>query len=369
MMKVILTGGGTGGHIYPALALARYMKKKHPDIEILYIGSSRGLEADIVKKEGIPFRAIEIAGFKRKLSFSNLKTIYLFLKAVRQIKKWIRSFQPDAVIGTGGYVAGPVVYAATRLKVPTFIHEQNVIPGLTNSFLARFVDRVCVSFSGSAQYFPREKVVMTGNPRATEVVEADGKMGRASLNIPEDKRIVLIVGGSRGAEAINEAFLSILPKLDQLTAHHFIYVTGEKHYDFVMSQWQEMDRPANVTIRPFLYNMPEVLAATDLIVNRAGASFLAEMTALGIPSILIPSPYVTNNHQEKNARWMEEQGASVMILERDLTGSLLFEQMKRILQDDDLWNRMKKASVKLGQPESANLFYQEIRGVLDRRRK
>ncbi len=369
MMKVILTGGGTGGHIYPALALARYLKKKHPDIEILYIGSARGLEADIVKKEGIPFRAIEIAGFKRKLSFSNIKTVYLFLKAVWQIKRWIRSFQPDAVIGTGGYVAGPVVYAATRLKVPALIHEQNVIPGLTNSFLARFVDRVCVSFSGSAQYFPREKVVMTGNPRATEVVEADGNKGRASLNIPDDKRIVLIVGGSRGAEAINEAFLSILAKLDQLKNHHFIYVTGEKHYDSVMSQWQEMDKPVNVTIRPFLYNMPEVLAATDLIVNRAGASFLAEMTALGIPSILIPSPYVTNNHQEKNACWMEEQGASVMILERDLTGPLLFEQIKRILQDDDLWNRMKTASLKLGQPESASLFYQEIRNLLERRKK
>ncbi|MBO8171143.1 MAG: undecaprenyldiphospho-muramoylpentapeptide beta-N-acetylglucosaminyltransferase [Bacillaceae bacterium] len=363
-MRVMLTGGGTGGHIYPALAFAKQIKKEHPDAELLYVGTSRGLEAEIVPREGIPFESIEITGFKRKLSFHNLRTLYLFLKGVHSMKKRIRSFRPDMVVGTGGYVAGPVVYAASRMSVPTMIHEQNVIPGLTNQFLARFADRICVSFAGSAKYFPEDKVVVTGNPRATDVKDADPIKGRQSLHLPHDKKIVLIAGGSRGAEPINEAVLSVLPDFEREPNIHFIYVTGDVHYEKMKEQLGDLDQLSNVTIRPFLYNMPEVLAATDLIVNRAGASFLAEITSLGIPSILIPSPYVTNNHQEKNARWMEEQGASVMVLERDLEGRLLLDQIKRILENEQLWTKMKSAAEKMGKPDAAPRMVEEMDRLL-----
>lgn len=360
-MKVVLSGGGTGGHIYPALALMREIRSRYPGATFLYIGTERGLEAEIVPREGVPFASIEVSGFKRKITIANMKTLWQFFMAVNRAKQLIRGFGPDVVIGTGGYVCGPVVYAANKLHIPTLIHEQNVIPGLTNKFLARFTDRVCVSFTGSSQYFPKEKTVVTGNPRATEVAQADGEKGRDSLNLPRDKKIVLIVGGSRGARPINDAFLSVLPRIGEEREIHFVYVTGEAHFAQIQKAVERLEEiPKNLTIRPFIYNMPEVLASTDLIINRSGASFLAEITALGIPAILVPSPYVTNNHQEKNARWMEEQGAAAMILEKDLNGDVLLDQIHRILRQDSVWQDMSRASRKMGQPDAAALVCREI---------
>jgi len=360
-MRIILTGGGTGGHIYPALALAKQIKEHHEDAEILYIGSDKGLEATIVPKAGISFESIEISGFKRSLSVENLKTIYRFFKAVKRSKSLIQRFSADAVIGTGGYVCGPVVYAASKLGIPTLIHEQNVIPGLTNKFLSRYVSRIAVSFSGSSQFFPTDKVVVTGNPRATEVVKADPVKGRASLSIDKGKRLVLVVGGSRGARAINEAFMAAIPELEKQANTHFVYVTGDVHYDNVKKVLEKQERvPKNISVHPFIYNMPEVLAATELIINRAGASFLAEITSLGIPSILIPSPYVTNNHQEKNARWLEEHGAAVVLLEKELTASSLAVEIGNIINDRERLMSMKNSARQLGEPLAADKVYEEI---------
>lgn len=364
-MRIILTGGGTGGHIYPALALAKQIKEHHEDAEILYIGSGKGLESDIVPKAGIQFKPIEISGFKRSLSFENIKTIYRFFKSVSLSKKIIREFRADAVIGTGGYVCGPVVYTAAKMGIPTLIHEQNVIPGLTNKFLSRYASRVAVSFSGSAPYFPSNKVVVTGNPRATEVAKADPERGRSSLSLPTRKKMVLVVGGSRGARAINEAFLQAIPQLEKSLDLHFVYVTGDVHYEKVKSVLDSMENsPENISVYPFIYNMPEVLAATHLIINRAGASFLAEITSLGIPSILIPSPYVTNNHQEKNARWLEEHGASVVLLENELNADSLSEAIDKIMKNPDQLTKMRESAKKLGEPSAAENVYQEVKGLI-----
>ncbi|MFV9509986.1 undecaprenyldiphospho-muramoylpentapeptide beta-N-acetylglucosaminyltransferase [Tepidibacillus sp. LV47] len=356
-MKVVLSGGGTGGHIYPALAIAKEIKKQIPNAEFLYIGSKKGLEKGIVGKTGIPFVDIEITGFKRKLSFENVKTIVKFLKGIKTAKKYLREFQPDVVIGTGGYVCGPVLYAASKEKIPTIIHEQNVIPGLTNQFLSRYVDVVAISFEGAREHFSHAKrIELTGNPRATEVVNANPMNGFQSLGISPNKKIILFVGGSRGANAINECFLEILPLLGQYQNYHFVYVTGEVHYEHIRREIKnrEIDLKdySNVSIFPYLYNMPEILAATSLIVSRAGASTLAEITALGVPAILIPSPYVTNNHQEKNAKWLEEQGAAKMIREKELNGQIL---MQTILEMMDEQNRTKvvHASKLIGQPDAA----------------
>lgn len=361
-MNIVISGGGTGGHIYPALALIQEIKRHEPDSRVLYIGTERGLEATLVPKEGVPFESVYITGFKRSLSFENVKTVMRFWKATSRAKKLIRDFKPDVVVGTGGYVCGPVVYAGHALGIPTLIHEQNVIPGLTNKFLSRYTERVAVTFEGSAPYFPAEKTVVTGNPRASEVVRANGEAGLASLGVPAGKKYVLIVGGSRGAKAINDAVIQLVPHLHEHADYHIIYVTGEVHYEQTIKAIGDV--PPNMTIRPFIYNMPEVLAGIDLIVNRAGASFLAEITALGLPSILIPSPYVTNNHQEKNGRWLEEQGAARVILESELSGKTLLESIDRILKDESLTQTMSTASRSLGQTDAATLVYNELNAII-----
>lgn len=360
-MRVLLSGGGTGGHIYPALALKNEIAQRNPKARFLYIGSEKGLEKDIVAQSDLPFRSVSVSGFRRKLSWENVKTVIRFIKAVRRSKALIRDFKPDVVVGTGGFVCGPVVYAASRLKVPTMIHEQNVVPGLTNAFLSRYVNCVAVSFSGSVAHFPKNKTVLTGNPRATEVVRADARKGRLSLELPENKKIVLIVGGSRGARPINDAFMEMVTHVANDSQVHYVYVTGEAHYESIVDRLKpRLNEMEALSVYPFLYNMPEVLAATDLIVNRAGASFLAEITALGIPSILIPSPYVTNNHQEKNARWLEEKGAAAVLLENELNGVRLKEQIDRIVRDEAFHAKMQTSSRALGRPDAAKAMGEEL---------
>ncbi|NMO94776.1 undecaprenyldiphospho-muramoylpentapeptide beta-N-acetylglucosaminyltransferase [Paenibacillus lemnae] len=368
-MRVVLTGGGTGGHIYPAVAIARHCEAESTSNAFLYIGSEKGLESRLVPQENLPFESIDITGFRRKLSLDNVKTIMRFFKGVTRSKKLLSQFKPDIVIGTGGYVCGPVVYAAAKLGIPTMIHEQNAIPGLTNQFLSRYADSVAVSFEGSERSFPKAKrVLYTGNPRATTVQSANRERGFASLGIPMDSKIVLITGGSRGAKAINQAMIGMAEKLGSLEDVHFVYVTGELYFEdtreAVRSKLGTM--PNHLHIVPYVNNMPEVLAATSLIVNRAGASFLAEITSLGIPSVLIPSPNVTNNHQEANARQLEEAGASRMILEKDLNADTLFQRITEIMKNPELQLAMSKASKQLGKPDSAAVIVEEIHRLITR---
>ncbi|WP_078554844.1 undecaprenyldiphospho-muramoylpentapeptide beta-N-acetylglucosaminyltransferase [Bacillus alkalicellulosilyticus] len=354
-MKVIVSGGGTGGHIYPALALIKEIKKREPDAEVLYIGTESGLESEIVRREKIPFEAIEITGFKRKLSVDNVKTVLRFLKGTYSSKKIMKKFKPDVVIGTGGYVCGPVVYAAAKLKIPTVIHEQNSVPGLTNKFLSRYVNKIALSFAESEEFFPKSKTVIIGNPRAQEVVETTTKQGGLAIGLKPDKRSVLIVGGSRGARPINEAFLEVLEKVKE-SPYQYVYVTGQIHYDKVMTEVERNGNPDNVIIKPFIHNMPDVLANVDLIVARAGATTLAEITALGLPSILIPSPYVTNNHQEKNARSLKDNGAAIVRIETEMNGQQLLDDVHDIFTPGK-WEEMHKAAKELGKPEAASDFY------------
>lgn len=356
-MKVIVSGGGTGGHIYPALALIKEIKKRESNTEVLYIGTEAGLENSLVKREGIPFKTIYITGFRRKLSFENVKTILRFLKGVSQSKQLIKEFKPDIVVGTGGYVCGPVVYAAAKLNIPTIVHEQNSVPGLTNKFLSKYVDKVAISFKEAQSFFPKEKVVYTGNPRATEAAIVEKKDRLTEIGLNKHKKTVLIVGGSRGAKPINDAFLDVL-KVAATREYQFLYVTGEVHYDAVMAKVQESGNPQNIKIEPFIHNMPEVLKNVDLIVARAGATTLAEVTAIGLPSILIPSPYVTNNHQEKNARALSVNGAAILKLEKEMSGDILIKEIDDILLNEEKWQQMHKASLKQGMPDAGKNMYE-----------
>jgi len=363
-MRIVLSGGGTGGHIYPAVAVARQLESEDDHTEILYIGGTRGLESKLVPQENIPFKSIDITGFRRKLSLDNVKTVVRFLKGVKSSKAMLKQFKPDVVIGTGGYVCGPVVYAAAKLGIPTLIHEQNAIPGLTNKFLSRYADTVAVSFAGTESSFPGSKrVIYTGNPRATTVATANPQRGYASLGISEGSTVVLVVGGSGGAKAINAAMIEMSPFVGKGNGVHYVYVTGEPYFEETRKALRQKlgGVPGNLHVLPYIHNMPEVLACTSLIVNRAGASFLAEITALGIPSILIPSPNVTNNHQEANARQLEGEGAAVVILEKDLTGTVLHEAIRNIIGNEDLHHRMSRSSLGLGKRDSAAVITKELR--------
>jgi len=363
-MRIVLTGGGTGGHIYPALAIGNQATEEDPDTSILYIGSPNGLESRIVPEHGIKFETVEITGFRRKLSMENIKTVMRFIRGVRRSKELLASFKPDVVVGTGGYVCGPVVYAAAKLGIPTLIHEQNADPGLTNKFLSRYASCVAVSFKESLPTFQKAKqVILTGNPCASNVVRANRDKGFASLGLSPNSRIVLMVGGSRGAKAMNDAMVDMGPLLKQLPDVHFVFVTGESYYDQTMERVKKVIPTLSnyVHVLPYLHNMPEVLAASTLVVSRSGASSLAEITALGIPSILIPSPNVTNNHQEANARSIADAGAAEMIIERNLTGKMLFERIRAIMNDQQRIDTMGAAALSLGKPESASIIAGELR--------
>lgn len=362
-MRIVLTGGGTGGHIYPAVAIGKQMLQDHPNAQLLYIGTSKGMESRIVPEQGIEFEAIEITGFRRKLSLDNVKTVVRFLKGVGRSKALLKAFKPDVVVGTGGYVCGPVVYAAAKLGIPTFIHEQNAIPGLTNQFLSRFASTVGVSFKQSESLFPKaRRTLYTGNPCATNVLRASAGKGFASLGLAKGSRYVLVVGGSRGAKALNDAMAEMAPLIGRTSDINYIFVTGESYYSSTSSRINAAlpDGSSAIKVIPYLNNMAEVLADASLVVSRSGASSLAEMTALGLPSILIPSPNVTNNHQEANARSLADAGAAEMVLEKELSGKDLLARIRKLMGDAKTMKSMSAASKTFAMPDSASLIAAEL---------
>lgn len=352
-MRLMVSGGGTGGHIYPALALIKALKKRDPNAEVLYVGSERGLESSIVPAKGIAFKATRIQGFKRSLSLENFKTVYLFLKSVHSAKKMIREFKPDVVVGTGGYVSGAVVFAASRLHVPTMIHEQNSVVGITNKFLSRYVNKIAYVFDAAVDQLPANKMVKTGNPRAQEAAEVVSHFSWSEYGLQDDVPTLLIFGGSQGALKINAATVAALPQFNQ-RQYQVVFVTGQKRYDGVMDQLKGVTVAPNVVVKPYIPNMPEVLPKVAAIVGRAGATSLAEITADGIPSILIPSPYVTADHQTKNAQSLASVGAAEIIKEADLTGDTLVAKADQLMNDGHLRHDMAVASKHLGVPDAAD---------------
>ncbi|MGY3778849.1 undecaprenyldiphospho-muramoylpentapeptide beta-N-acetylglucosaminyltransferase [Isobaculum melis] len=352
-MKIIVSGGGTGGHIYPALALIRKMKELDSELEVLYIGTEKGLERKIVEKEGLPFKAIEISGFKRSLSLENFKTIYRFLKSVSDSKKIVKEFKPDVVIGTGGYVCGPIVYAAAKLGVPTLIHEQNSVAGVANKFLAHYVDKIAICFEEAANDFPENKVVLTGNPRGEEVIGLSKSKILESYGLVANQPTLLIFGGSRGALKLNRSFIEAYPEFAK-RAYQVLVVTGEVHYEQVKNDIEALHIQApNLSIQPFVYNMPEIYANVDVVLGRSGATTIAEITALGIPSILVPSPYVTNDHQTKNARSLIQHGAALALTEDELSGETLIKVVDELMLNPNKRNEMAQQAEKLGMPDAA----------------
>lgn len=355
-MKVIVSGGGTGGHIYPALAIAKGLQEAEAGTEVLYVGTAKGLEAGIVPQTGVPFRTVTVEGLPRKIGVRLFSSLLKVTKGFFQAMQIMDEFRPDIVIGTGGYVCGPVVLAAVLKKIPTLIHEQNAFPGITNKLLARLVNRVATTFPESVKYFKNPgKVVVTGLPVRPEILNARPEDG-TNLGFAPDRFNVLVVGGSRGARSINLAMVEVLEHFHNHAGVRLLLVTGESGYhelnDRLKLRGLDPAKLNNIIIRPYLHNMPAALAAANLIVCRAGATTIAEITAKGIPSILIPYPYAAENHQEYNARALVDKGAAVMIKDAELTGRKIIENVELLRQDIQLWHKMAEKSKALGRPDA-----------------
>ena len=355
-MRIIVSGGGTGGHIYPAITIINTIKEKCPEAEFLYVGTKQGLEADIVPKEGLPFATVDLQGFERHLTARNLLRAGKAMAAVVKAARLVKDFRPDAAIGTGGYVCGPVLMAASFLHIPTLVQEQNVLPGITNKILSRFVSRIAVGSEAALPAFPGEKTVCTGNPIRREVMEAEPQAGAQAFGFDPGKRTVLVSGGSRGARAINRAMVQVLAQAAGDPEVQYLHVTGKLDYEDIRERLARAgltELPPHIRVLPYLYNMPQAEALADLAVFRAGATGLAELTARGIPSILVPYPYAAENHQEFNARALEKAGAAKVILNKDLTAETLGAAIGELLSDEGKLKSMAEASRSLGRPRAA----------------
>ena len=364
-MRVILAGGGTAGHCNPALAIAGKIRAKNPNAEILFIGNKGKIEETLVAKAGYPFRAVETQGFRRKLTLENIKTVQLYLKAQKECRKIIREFCPDVVIGTGGYVSGPVVKAAQKLGVPTCIHEQNAYPGVTSKMLAREADIVFISFPGSEQYFGKtKKMVLTGNPLREEVLTTDREEARRKLGIPSDAFYLLSFAGSLGALEINRVMVEIIARNAAKKEFYHTHATGERGWgwmpDALRDRGFDVEKKGPVTVVPYLYDMADHLAAADAVVSRAGAITLGELTALGKPAVLIPSPNVTHNHQYYNARSLSDRDGAVLLEEKELTADRLYEEILGLMEHPKRREALGKKAAELALPQAAETIYNEI---------
>lgn len=356
-MRVIFTGGGTGGHIYPIMAIIERLKERKisTNDEILFVGTKRGLESKIVPASGVQFKTIDIQGFNRKHPLKNFETIKLFFKATKEAKKILTDFKPDVVVGTGGYVSGAVVYEAAKMNIPTIIHESNSVVGLANKFLGHYVDKICYTFDDAAKDFSaKNKLVKTGNPRSQQVLGLNKKqIDLKDLGLRNDILTVLVFGGSRGALAINRIMLKSIVKFKN-KPYQVIWATGNYYFDAIEVKLKSVNVPENVKVLPYIKDMPALLPKMTCVVARSGATSIAEFTALGVPAILIPSPNVTHNHQMKNALDLEKAGAALVISEDDLTSNSFVSSIDHILLDQKYAKAMSKSSKNLGEPDASD---------------
>ncbi len=351
-MKFLFAGGGTAGHINPALAVANYIKQKQPDAEIYYIGTAQKLEARLVPAAGYKFFAINVSGFKRSLSPSacvnNVKTVYRAVKSTFDVKRILKQIDPDVVIGTGGYVSGPVLRCAAKMGYKTAIHEQNAFPGVTNKLLFGMVDLVMLAMPKAMDYIKDSKnVIVTGNPIRADFNGLKKEKSREKLSIPADAKMVLSFGGSLGARPINEAVAQLLyDRIDDKNML-FCHATGKAGYDSFCEMLKEKNIDKNsVNLRVFEYinDIYDYMAAADLIVSRAGAITLCELQTLGRASVLIPSPYVAENHQYHNAMTLKNKNAAEVIEEKDLANGALTKIVDRLFESEEITDNMGKAA-------------------------
>lgn len=357
-MKALIAAGGTGGHINPGIAIANMLKEK--GYEVIFVGTERGLETDLVPKAGYDIKLIHAAGLKRKFTLENIKVLLTMKKGIDECKKIIDEEKPDIVIGTGGYVTAPLMNAALKKKIPTLIHESNALPGKTTKLFANKVDCVAVGFEEAIRRLPNGKnVVCTGNPTRMKD-DADKKAIREKLEI--QKPLLLVFGGSQGAQKLNEVMVKLINN-NMFENYEVIYATGQKHYDEIMSQITKI--PENVKVEKYIYNMEEVMNASDLVLCRSGALTVSELSVIGVASILIPFPYAAENHQYYNAKTLEKIEAGIIIEEKDLTTENLINKINELMFQKEKLKAMGENAKKIGKPDAIKKVEEEINKLLE----
>ncbi|MCQ2514068.1 MAG: undecaprenyldiphospho-muramoylpentapeptide beta-N-acetylglucosaminyltransferase [Ruminococcus sp.] len=369
-MKVLLAGGGTAGHINPALAIAGYIKSKCPDAEFLFIGNKGGMEQRLVPQAGFEIKSIVISGFKRSLSpksvIENVKTVTRTFTSSYEAKKIIADFKPDICIGTGGYVSGPVIRTAAKMGIPCIIHEQNAFPGITNKMLAKSVKKVMLAVPDAKKYFEKADFVITGNPVRGEILTADKETSRKALGM-DGRPVILSFGGSLGARRINEAVADVIARSGKDAKYQHIHAYGkygEWFPDLVKEKGTDISECRNLDIRPYIDNMPTCMAAADLVICRAGAITLSEIQAMGKPAILIPSPNVAENHQYHNAMALVNKGAAEIIEETELNGEALVRKIDKMLETPENLQKFSENSRRMAITDANERIYSVIKKLL-----
>lgn len=370
-MKILFTCGGTAGHINPGLAVAGRIRELMPDAEILFVGAEGNMETELVPREGYAFETVRISGFQRslkpKMIVRNMKTAVHLVESMHKARRIIRQFQPDVAVGTGGYVCYPVLKTASDMGVPTAVHESNAVPGLTTKLLEGAVDRIMVGFEECRGFYRHpDKVEVTGTPVRVDFRNADKGRARRQLGLPLDEPLVLAAFGSLGAEYMNRMMMGFIEHMGSHPPFRLVYATGRKYYEPIRQSLAEKGLLSErVDVREYIYDMPKVLTASDIMVCRSGASTISELTYLGKPAVIIPSPNVVNHHQEKNARVLADAGAAAVLLEGQFDADRLYCTVAGLLNDPERMGRMFLASRELGVDDATDRIASIVLGLAE----
>lgn len=350
-MRVIIAGGGTGGHLFPGLAVAEEFKSRDKKTEVIFVGTENGIEARVIPREGYPIKFLNAEGVVGISFTRKIKAIAKMIISARDSYKIILDVKPDIMIGVGGYASGVIMLTASILSIPTIILEQNCIPGLTNRILGKFVKAICVTYQESIPYFPREKTYLTGNPIRANILKGSIENGYKLFSLDKGLFTIFIFGGSLGARSINNAIIESLNYLSDLKNNiQFLHQTGKEDFERVKGAYRKLSFKGTVT--PFIFEMGEAYAVSDLVISRAGATTLAELTALGKASILVPYPYAAGRHQELNAMKLLEMGAAKVIRDSELNGEILSNTIRILYENESMRFEMQKNSRTLGKPDA-----------------
>lgn len=356
--RILIAAGGTGGHVYPAIAIADAIKDIHPDSSVLFAGTKDHMEWQTVPKAGYEIRSIWISGFHRRLTFKNLLFPLKLMVSLVQSSSIVRQFKPHVFISCGGYAAGPAGWIAGKKNIPVVIQEQNSYPGVTNRLLAKYAEKIFTAFKEADQFLPEGKTTLAGNPTRAELHHLEKKKGLSAFGFSPEKPVLLVMGGSGGAKSINEAILINLKSLHDQYQLQIIWQCGKKYLDEVSNRADSGKFP-NLRLKAYLENMPDAYAAADLVISRAGASTCSELMVTGKPSILVPSPFVAGDHQTMNAKSMADAGASVLLKDADI-GDTISELVESLIKNQEMLKKMNQAALSLAKPEAARLIATEI---------
>lgn len=364
--RIIVSGGGTGGHIFPALSIADTIRSKYPDAKILFVGADNRMEMQRVPDAGYEIVGLPIAGFNRKNMLKNIKVLWLILKSQRMAKKIIKKFAPHAVVGVGGYASGPTLKMAAAMNIPTLIQEQNSYAGVTNKILAKKAKMICVAYDGMERFFPKEKIMLTGNPVRKSLINMNTNRSEAikKIGVDGNKKCVLIVGGSLGARSINEAMLANIETIRENENINFIWQTGKLYFEEMKERCATMGKPENLIITDFVSDMAAALGASDLVISRAGAGSISEFALLGKAVILVPSPNVSEDHQTKNAMALVEKDAAIHVPDSKAKEDMIRIAVETVLDPQKI-EALEKNVIKLGKPNAAEVIADEVIKLAD----